>query len=117
VAVRIVHYGDDVCNQVAALREMGYSVSECVSLAELHAAMVGVMRADAVAIAESNGTVPDQVVSLVRATSAVPLILFQSENPQYSDAEFDLVIPCASTAEEWADNFAELIARSIKRNH
>lgn len=115
MAVRIVHFGGDNCNRVAALKSMGYSIDECNSLAQLHAALVGVLETDAVAIAENDGAAPDHTISMIRATSTAPLILLRSRSPHYNEADFDLVVPFSSRADEWLGNVAELIGRSMQR--
>jgi hypothetical protein len=111
MAVRIIFFGSDNLNRVAALKGMGYSVDECRSLAELHASLVGILPADAVAIAENDGTEQDHAISLIRAISSAPLILFRNGNHHHSRAEFDLVVPLDATADKWLSDFAELISR------
>jgi hypothetical protein len=116
MAVRIVHFGSDAFCRVDALKSMGYSVDVCNSFAQLHASMVGILPADAVAIAENDGTVSDHAISLIRAVSTAPLILFRDGNHHYSRAEFDLVVPFDAGADEWLSDIAELIARSFRHN-
>lgn len=115
MAVRIVHFGRNNLNRIAALKSKGYSVDECHSLGQLHAYLVGMLPTDAVAIAESDGTVEDHAISLIRAISTAPLILFRNGNDHYNRAEFDLVVPHDAGAGEWLSNIAELIARSAQR--
>jgi hypothetical protein len=91
---RIVHFGFDDCHRIAVLKSAGYSVEECKSIAQLHAALVGVREVEAVVITETDEIEPDEAISVTRATSMAPLILFQSLKPHYDVSEFDLVVPC-----------------------
>ncbi len=116
MAVRIVHFGSDTFNRVAALKSVGYSVDECNSLAQLHAFLVGILPTDAVTITENDGTVPDHAISLIRAISAAPLILFRDENDHFKRAEIDLIVPSDAIADQWLSDIAELIAHSFQRN-
>jgi hypothetical protein len=116
MAMRIVHFGSDTFNRVAALKSKGYSVDKCNSLAELHASLVGFLPADAVAIAEGDGTVTDQAISLTRAISAAPLILFRNGNHHCNRPEVDLVVPLNTGTDKWLNDISELIARSLQRN-
>lgn len=116
MGVRIVHFGIDNFNRVAALKNRGYSVDECHSLGQLHAFLVGMLPTDAVAIANNDGPEQDHAISLIRAISTVPLILFRDEDHHYNKAEFDLVVPSDAAAGEWLSDIAELIARSCERN-
>lgn len=116
MAVRIVHFGSDTLDRVAALKSKGYSVEECNSLAQLHASLIGLEPTDAVAIAENDGTVTDRAISLVRAISSAPLILFRDEDRHYNRAEFDLVVPLDAAADKWLNDVAEMIARSSLRD-
>lgn len=110
MATKIVHFGLDHCNRVAVLKGVGYSVVECDSVAQVHSALLVPPTANAVAITENEGDEPHKVMSLVRATSTAPLILFQSENPHYSPAHFDLVVTFPKESRNWLDDIAELIA-------
>ena len=113
MTVRIVHFGSDTFNRIAALKGRGYSVVQCSSLAQLHASLVGIPPSDAVAITENDGTVPDHAISLIRAISPVPLILLRDGNHHYNRAEFELVVPSDAGGDEWLCDSAELIARSL----
>lgn len=117
MTVRIVHFGSDNLNRVALLKNKGYKVEECKSIAQLHASLLGFSSTDAVAITENDGVVPDHAISLIRAISAAPLIVFQDGNHNQNRTEFDLVIPLDAGAENWLSDIAELIARSSRRNH
>jgi hypothetical protein len=118
MAIRIVHFGEDVFDRIAALKSKGYSVEECYSLSELHASLVGLVPADAVTIAYNDGAVTDHAISLTRSISAVPLILFRDENDGYNRPEIDLVIPTSARLDEdsWLNDIAELICRNSQRN-
>jgi hypothetical protein len=116
MAVRIVHFGVDTKNQIAALKNAGYRVDECSSLAQLHAALVGIWPADAVVIAENDGAALGQAISLTRASSTVPLILFQNGNHYSNPAEFDLVIPQSIESCDWLSDIAKLMDRGFQRD-
>lgn len=116
MAIRIVHFGEDSLNRISTLRDMGYSVEECYSLAELHASLVGVLPADAVAISENVSAVTDHAISLTRSVSAVPLILFRGGNQYCSASEIDLVVPSNAGTDEWLNAVAKLVEPSSRRN-
>ena len=119
MAIKIVHFGSDNFNRIATLKSCGYSIDECNSLAQLHASLVGILPADAVAIAENirnDDTVQDYAVSLVRAITSIPLILFGNGNHDRVKAEFDLVVPSDAQPDKWLSDLAELIAHSSRRN-
>ena len=116
MAIRIVHFGSDVFNRIAALKRTGYSVDECYSIADLHASLVGILPADAVAIADNEGAVTDHAISLTRSISAAPLILFRDRNDLYIRPEIDLVVPSNAGADDWLNDIAKLIERSSRRD-
>jgi hypothetical protein len=112
VAASIIYVGDDDCHRVAVLKTAGFEVNDCTSFAQLHSALTAFRAADAVAIAESHGQLPQKAISLTRASSSIPLILFQSAESLYDRAEFDLVIsPCADPR-KWLTDVQALIERS-----
>jgi hypothetical protein len=106
---RIVHFGCDDCHRIAALKRAGYLVEDCGSTSLLHAALVEVQGADAVVIAENDGAALCDLISLTRATSMVPLILFQGRNPHYDESDFDLVVPALTGTRQWLTAIAALI--------
>jgi hypothetical protein len=106
---RIVHFGFDDCARIAVLKRAGYCVEDCNSVSLLHAALVEVRGADAVAITENDGVAPNDLISLARATSMAPLILFQSTNPHYDESEFDLVVPALTGPRQWLSEIGRLI--------
>jgi hypothetical protein len=107
---RIVHFGSDNSFRVALLKTAGYSVDECNSVSQLHAALIGLREADAVVISEGDGDAPYDAISLTRSTSMVPLILFRSRNPHYDESEFDLVVPEAIDPAKCLSDIARLIS-------
>ena len=116
MVARIVHFGEDAHNRIATLKNAGYHVDECRSLAELHAALVGIQAADAVAVTENDGAIPPKAISLIRATSIAPLILFQNGDHQYNPAEFDLIVPSSIEARDWLSGIAAVMTRSVQRD-
>jgi hypothetical protein len=110
MASRIVHFALDDCHRIGVLKSAGYCVDDCGdSLSRLHAALIGVWETDAVVIAESTGTLPDRVVSLVRSVSVAPLILFQSKYPHYDESEFDLIVQPLTPPDRWLSDIGALI--------
>lgn len=82
MACRIIHFGPDHAHRLMVLRSAGYAIDDCDSLDGLERAFEIEPGADAVAVTETDarldGQAPEQVISLVRASSRAPLILFQS---------------------------------------
>jgi hypothetical protein len=114
MAAKIVHFGVETDNRIATLKSAGYRVEECRSLAQLHAALVGILPADAILITDNDGAAPDQARSLARATSIAPLILCHNGKHHYNPAEFDLIIPPLMEAQDWLSEIAKLMARFLQ---
>jgi hypothetical protein len=111
MVARIVHIGSDSCHRLPVLKSAGYSIDNCSSVAQLHAALQARDEADAVVLTESDGAVPEDAVSLARSSSTAPLILFPSRNVHYDESDFDLVVPVLTPPEQWLDDIATLIER------
>lgn len=100
----IIHVGPDDCYRITALERAGYFINSCASLDQFHAALTGIPPADAVAVFESFDELPAKAASVARATSTVPLILFQSAGPanaHYNQADFDLIVPALLEPRNW----------------
>lgn len=113
MAASIIHVGVDDCQRIAVLKVAGFEVNDCRSFDQLHAALLGIPAADAVAIAESRGELIEKAVSLTRVTSSIPLILFESPSPHlFNDSDFDLVVPALTSPAVWLERVQKLIAES-----
>jgi hypothetical protein len=109
----IIHVGTDDCQRIAVLRVAGFEVRSCNSFDQLHSALLGIPPADAVAIAECRGALIDKAVSLTRATSSIPLILFQGTSPHsLIGSDFDLVVPVLTSPQVWIARVQTLIEES-----
>jgi hypothetical protein len=111
----IAHFGADTHYRLAVLTRAGYSVEKCNSPAQLHALLTGIRIVDAVIVSEGDGDTPYDAISLTRSNSTIPLILFQSGNPHYDEAEFDLIVPVLTQPREWLNKVAALLARSLQQ--
>jgi hypothetical protein len=113
MAASIIHVGIDDCQRIEVLKVAGFDVNQCNSFDQLHSALLGIPAADAVAIAEGRSEVVEKAVSLTRATSSIPLILFQGVSPHsLSDSDFDLVVPLLTNPEVWIARVQRLIDES-----
>jgi len=111
MGVRIVHYGVDDCHRVPVLKFAGYSIADCQSIAQLHAALQSTLMAGAVVMSEIDDLAPRRAVSIVRTISTAPLVLFPGRASSILEPEFDLVIPALTPPEQWLGEMAELIDR------
>jgi len=111
-AATIIHLGTDDRHRVTVLKAAGYLVNICDSFSQLHSALVAIPPADAVAVSESRNELCERAISLTRASSAVPLILFQSDISQLNEADFDLVVPTLTPPKVWIDEIKKLIEES-----
>jgi hypothetical protein len=111
-AATIIHLGTDDRHRIAVLKTAGYVVKNCDSFAQLHSALIAIPPADAVAISESRNELCEKAISLTRAASAVPLILFQSATSGFNESDFDLVVPVLTPPQVWIDEITRLIEES-----
>lgn len=112
MAARIVHIGADTCHRLAVLKNAGYAVENCGTVVQLRAALESDPPPHAVLMTESDQVAPKEAVSLARAKTAAPLILFRDTLRSYADSEFDLVVPVLSSPETWLSEIAAIIART-----
>lgn len=108
-AASIIHVGSDDCCRIPVLKTAGYSVTGCASTDQLHLALARIPPADALAITENLGDLPQEAVSLARATTSIPLILFRGADRYLDEANFDLVIPSLTSPKTWLTNIQRLI--------
>jgi hypothetical protein len=111
-AATIIHHGTDEGHRVAMLKTAGYIINNCDSFAQLHSALMAIPPVDAEAIAECRDEPCEKAISLSRAASAVPLILFQSAIPQFNESNFDLVVPALTPPQVWVDEVKRVIEES-----
>ncbi|MGB6686871.1 MAG: hypothetical protein WBE76_03420 [Terracidiphilus sp.] len=113
MGARIVHFGSDTCHRVPVLKSAGYSIDDCRSVAQLHSALQMSAEAAAVVMTEPDGTAPERAISITRSSSTAPLILFPSRGLEYKESDFDLVVPVLTPPEQWLNDIAALIQRSL----
>jgi hypothetical protein len=111
-AASIVHVGVDDCYRVAVLESAGFSVDNCASLAQLRSALIRVPPLAAVAITDGFRELPREAVSLTRASTSIPLVLFQGADHYLNEAEFDLVVPVSTSPQVWVDEVRRLVEES-----
>jgi CRP/FNR family transcriptional regulator len=112
MTARIVHFGIDDFDRLRALRDAGYSVNSCDSLPELQSFLSSNEHIDAVAITESSGGTPADVLTFIRAGSDAPLILFKGWNSNANESEFNLVVPVLAPPDMWLKEIAALAEQS-----
>ena len=61
---------------------------------------------------DSDGSVPLQVLSVVRSRTSAPIILFPDSGRTYEAEEIDLVVPSFTPPEKWLLDLANLIVQS-----
>jgi len=125
MAVSILHFGQELCDRLALLRNAGYSVHRFEEIFDFRRALESGIEHDAVSISELEPKLSRLVVMAVRSHSSAPLILFRSgtvisfrtgervrdgtrANP---GTDFDLVVPAAPPL-TWIADINQLIARS-----
>jgi CRP/FNR family transcriptional regulator, cyclic AMP receptor protein len=108
MTARIVHFGIDDFDRLRNLRDAGYSVDSSNSLTELRILLGSNKDIDAFALTESNRTASSDVVSLIRASSDAPLILFRGWTSSAVESEFNLVVPVLTPPDIWLREVAAL---------
>lgn len=107
----IIHVGTDDCYRAEVFKIAGYLVNSCTSLNQLYEALNAIPTADAVAISEGVDEIP-RAISLTRATSSIPLILFQGVPSRCKETDFDLIVPAFTDPQEWLAEIRGLIEES-----
>jgi CRP/FNR family transcriptional regulator len=116
MTARIVHFGIDDCDRLRTLRDAGYAVDSSNSLTELQSFLSSNEQIDAVAITESSGSAASNVISLIRASSDAPLILFQGWNSNANESKFNLVVPVLAPPDMWLKEIGALTEHSRIRH-
>jgi len=110
--VRMIYVGPDDHFRIPILKRAGYSVDQCKSACQLHAALRDIASPpDAVVIVEKKRIDPRAAMFLTRSTSAAALVLFQSADHTYDESGFDFVVPVLPSVDEWLGGIATLIER------
>lgn len=114
MAARVIHIGADNCHRLPVLEQAGYTVDVCTSIGELAEALESEDGSgesiEALLLAESE--TPEEVISLARAKSNAPLVLFRETQRNLGESAFDLVVPILDSPDDWLSSLADLIARS-----
>lgn len=109
MAARIIHIGADTCHRLPVLESVGYKVDHCGSVAQLREALEESEEPEAVLVTESRQIRPEDAVSLLRAHSRAPIVLFRETQRSYAEEGFDLVVPVLHPPEAWLAEIAALI--------
>jgi CRP/FNR family cyclic AMP-dependent transcriptional regulator len=115
MTARIIHFGIDDFDRLRILREAGYSVDSSSSLAEFHSFFTSSAPVDAVAITESRGALPANLMSFNQVISSVPLILFQGWTSNGNESGFNLVVPVLTPPNKWLKEIETLVDQSRAR--
>ena len=111
MAARVIHFGTDDCYRLSVLRRAGYAIDSCSNLVQFQAALD--VEADAIMVDDSDGSLPENVISLARTRSAAPIVLFPHATPaDTTPHQVDLVVPALTPPHEWLLDLANLIIRS-----
>ncbi len=113
MGARIIHFGLDDCHRVPVLKCAGYSIADCQSIAQLRTALESTQEAGAVVMTRIEDLAPRFAISITRATSAAPMVLFPGRASSILEPEFDLVVPALTPPEQWLSEMAALIDRSF----
>jgi hypothetical protein len=109
MAAKIVYFGADTCHRLAVLRRAGYVVENSKALEPL-GAMLQTDEISAVLTTDRDIDVSDDLLTLVRSRSFLPLILFRDSNRNCDERRFDLVIPALTSPPRWLADLASLVA-------
>jgi len=112
MAARVIHFGVDDCYRLKVLSRAGYEIDACSGVNQLRAVLDSPSDADAVIVNDSDGSVPLQVISVVRFRTSAPIVLFPDSGRTYETDEIDLVVPSFTPPEKWLLDLANLIVHS-----
>ncbi len=109
-ATRIVHFGKEDLYRVMVLRQAGYKVQTCSSVAELmHAFESGTLVA-LICISEGTEPPPSEALMIAKTNCLAPVILFRSTSRTYSDFRFDLEIEPLTPPDRWLSEIERILA-------
>ena len=109
---RVIHFGPDDCHRLKVLQSAGYMVEDCHSLPQLRMILETGDEPAAVLMSDGDGVSPLEAITVARAHSPNPVILFRSTNIAYDEAGIDLVVPCLTPPEVWLSDVDTLIERT-----
>lgn len=112
MTARILHLGSDDCLRVPVLRCAGYAIDDCCSLRQLQTALQIPVQAEVVVLTEIEDGVPNKALSMVRAHSTAPVVLFPGRAALFDESDFDLIVPPLTPPETWLTEIAALIQES-----
>lgn len=114
MAARIVHFGADECARLTVLESVGYQVDACgTSIARL-VAQLQACAADAVLVTESRTTKIKEAVTVSRANTPAPLVLFEDASCRHESLSFDVIIPPLTPPADWLREIHRVIEQSRK---
>lgn len=117
MAARVVHFGCDACRRLLVLHMTGYAVDDFSSILKFRCALQDSTQTAAVLFTGEDETDRKEALTLARAQSCAPLILFETSNAPADEADFDLVIPPLTPPEEWLGRIAATIQQRRARVH
>ncbi len=109
MAARVVYFGCDECRRVPVLHMAGYAVADCPSILKLRSVLQEPGQTSAVLFTGRDEKERKEAVTLARAQSCAPLILFETCNAPGDESDFDLVIPPLTPPQEWLAKIAATI--------
>ncbi len=109
MAARVVHFGYDECRRLLVLHMAGYAVDDCPSIRKLRSVLQEPGQTSAVLFTGQDEKERKEAVTLARAQSCAPLILFETCNAPGDESDFDLVIPPLTPPQEWLAKIAATI--------
>jgi CRP/FNR family transcriptional regulator len=112
MATRIIHFGVDDLQRLQVLRNAGYTVDRCNSIAGFRKIVWSVGNADAVAFTDPEERTGDEVFVMIRSASPAPLILFEGSHRARNESEFNLIVKAFTPPEKWLKDVGALIERS-----
>ena len=120
MAARVLHFGEQPCPALPLLRSAGYAVECCGSVLQFQGSLEGGSEPDAVSMTDEMVSDHPAAVSLARAHTSAPLILFRKTDRNWFpdveynpvEPEFDLIVPRAAPPAEWLCDVADAIEQS-----
>ncbi|MGA7107300.1 MAG: hypothetical protein WBV28_19415 [Terracidiphilus sp.] len=110
MAARIIYFGPDTCHRLPILSNAGYTIENCTSVEQLHAALT-LDQADAVLLTDSGNDVPE-AIDFLGSHSALPLILFCDSQSNSPGSGVDLIVPILTPPSLWLAEIQTLLDQS-----
>lgn len=112
MAARIVHFGADECARLTVLANAGYLVDACgTSIARLQEKL-RTSAADAVLVTESPAVEIAEALTVSRANTSSPLVLFEDALRRHEALAFDVIIPPLTPPADWLREIHRVIEQS-----